>query len=151
MQTSTYTVYWLNRGVNSGKAELPKPLSAVWLQGVIGTASRWSLLLWWLEKKGALSKQLLAKTHKQLRDQTQLCKLHPGERAADLKQHMWHVLNLIRNVPVGPHCQCFHGGIYEKLKGTPSTLCDFTVQDIPLSTSVNICTLLLNIVIMFSR
>lgn len=43
--TSTYTFYWLNREVNSSKTELAKSLSAVWLQGVIDTASRRSVLL----------------------------------------------------------------------------------------------------------
>jgi len=54
--TSTYTFYWLNRGVNSSKTELGRSLSAVWLQEVKVAASSRSLLLEWLEEEGARSK-----------------------------------------------------------------------------------------------
>lgn len=37
--TSTSRFYWLSRGINSSKTELPKTLSAVWLQQVPVTAS----------------------------------------------------------------------------------------------------------------
>lgn len=37
--TSTSRFYWLNRGTNSSKTELPKTLSAVWIQQIPATAS----------------------------------------------------------------------------------------------------------------
>lgn len=57
--TSMCMFYWLNRGVNSSKTGLPKSLSAIWLQEVVDTASPWSLLLQWLEEKGACSQAAL--------------------------------------------------------------------------------------------
>lgn len=56
--TPTSRFYWLNRGINSTKTELPKTLSAVQLQQVPVTAPLVSVL-WWLQGEGAHSKAAL--------------------------------------------------------------------------------------------